>query len=77
MINTARKIQNNTTAILVAVPAIPPKPKIAAIIAITKNIKAHPNMLLTSPRLRDSFHWVSPYFVSREHGVITYYNDSR
>ena len=29
---------------LVAVPAIPPKPKIAAIIAITMNINAHPNM---------------------------------
>ena len=41
---TARNIQNRTTAMLVAVPAIPPKPKIAAMIAITKNINAHPNM---------------------------------
>jgi len=28
-----------------AVPAIPPKPKIAAIIAITKNVNAHPNII--------------------------------
>lgn len=27
-----------------AVPAIPPNPKIAAIIAITKNVNAHPNI---------------------------------
>ncbi len=31
-----------------AVPAIPPKPKIAAIMAITKKINAHPNMIHTS-----------------------------
>src|SRR5512140_50616 len=33
-----------------AVPATPPKPKIAAIIAITRNVNAHPNMVLTSDR---------------------------
>jgi len=33
-----------------AVPAIPPKPKIAAMIAITKNVNAHPNMINTSCR---------------------------
>jgi len=33
-----------------AVPAIPPKPKIAAIIAITKNVNAHPNMMNRTTR---------------------------
>jgi hypothetical protein len=35
-----------------AVPAIPPKPKIAAIIAITKNVNADANMI--NPYARDA-----------------------
>ncbi len=39
---------NNTFAIHAAVPAIPAKPKMPAIIAITRNIMAHDNIFLTS-----------------------------
>lgn len=74
--NTARNIQNSTTAMLVAVPAIPPNPKIAAIIAITKNINAHPNMILTSAAPGSFFHQVCPYLQEGIHGVITYYDGS-
>jgi hypothetical protein len=38
MIKSARKMKNNTFAIEAAPSAIPPKPNIAAIIAITKKI---------------------------------------
>jgi hypothetical protein len=44
--NTKRttKIKNNTFAIEAAPSAIPPKPNIAAIIAMTKNIAAQRNI---------------------------------
>jgi hypothetical protein len=48
MTKMAMKIQNKTWAIPAAVPAIPPKPKIAAITAITRNTTAHDNMLKSS-----------------------------
>ena len=38
IINNARKIKNNTFAIEAAPSAIPPNPKIAAMIAMTKKI---------------------------------------
>jgi hypothetical protein len=38
--NSTRKITNNTWAIHADVPAIPAKPKIPAMIAITKKIRA-------------------------------------
>ena len=41
----ARKIKNSTLAIDAAPAAIPPNPKMAAIIAITKNIPAHFNIV--------------------------------
>lgn len=45
MRNSTRNTKNNTCAIELAVPAIPPKPKTAAIKAITKNVSAQLNML--------------------------------
>jgi hypothetical protein len=39
---------NNIFAIPAAAPAIPAKPKIAAIIAIMRKAKANPNILITS-----------------------------
>lgn len=43
-----RKMINKIFAIPAAAPAIPAKPKIAAIIAITRKAKAKPNMSITS-----------------------------
>src|SRR5262249_12229299 len=43
--NSTRNTKNSTCAILLAVPAIPPKPKTAAINAITKKVRAQLNML--------------------------------
>jgi hypothetical protein len=40
---------NNIQAMLTAAPAIPLKPKTAAIIAIMKNVRAHPNMVILLP----------------------------
>jgi hypothetical protein len=40
-INNTKKIKNNILAIEAAPAAMPVKPKIAAIIAITKNMAAH------------------------------------
>jgi hypothetical protein len=39
-------MKNNTLAIVAAVPAIAPKPKIAATIAITKNVMVQRNIRL-------------------------------
>ena len=44
MTNSTRNTKNNICAIELAVPAIPPKPKTAAINAITKNVSAQLNM---------------------------------
>lgn len=44
--NKTRKIQNNTLAIEAAPAAIPVKPKIAAMIAITMKITAHLNIII-------------------------------
>jgi hypothetical protein len=46
MINIIRKTKNKIFAMLAAVPAIPPKPNIAAMIAMTRNITAQRNMLV-------------------------------
>jgi hypothetical protein len=46
--NRIRKIINNTFAIHAAVPAIPTKPRIPAMIAIIKKVIAHDNISLTS-----------------------------
>ena len=50
---------NNIFAIPAAAPAIPAKPKIAAIIAIMRKAKANPNIWITSfvesRKLRDNF----------------------
>jgi hypothetical protein len=45
MMNNTRNTKNNTCAIELAVPAIPPKPSTAAIKAITKKVIAQLNML--------------------------------
>lgn len=47
MINNAKKIKKITLAIEAAPEAIPPNPKIAAIIAITKKIAAHLNIIIS------------------------------
>ena len=44
--NKTRKIKKSTLAMEAAPAAIPPKPKIAAIIAITKKITAHFSMMI-------------------------------
>ena len=44
MIKNTRKIKKSTLAIDVAPAAIPPKPKIAAIMAITKNMIVQRNI---------------------------------
>jgi hypothetical protein len=46
MMNNAKKIKNKTLAIDAAPSAIPPNPKIAAIIAITKKITDQRNISL-------------------------------
>ena len=46
IIKSARKIKNNTLAMEAAPSAIPPNPKIAAIIAITKKITDQRNIVL-------------------------------
>ena len=46
MKNTRNK-KNTVLAMPAAVPAIPPKPRAAAISAITKNVKAQDNMIET------------------------------
>jgi hypothetical protein len=46
--NKIRKTKNNTFAISVAVPAIPPKPSTPAIMAMIKKVRAHDNI---SPHL--------------------------
>jgi hypothetical protein len=45
MRNSTRNTKNSICAIELAVPAIPPKPKTAAIKAITKNVNAQLNMI--------------------------------
>ena len=45
-INKIKKIKNNTLAIEAAPAAIPVKPKIAAMIAITMKITAHLNIII-------------------------------
>ena len=40
------KIKNSTLAMVAAAPAMPPKPKIAAIIAITRNVMVQRNIVL-------------------------------
>jgi hypothetical protein len=45
MMNSTRNTKNNTCAIELAVPAIPPKPSTAAIKAITRNVIAQLNMM--------------------------------
>jgi len=45
MIKSTRNTKNNTCAIELAVPAIPPKPRTAAIKAITRNVSAQLNMM--------------------------------
>jgi len=45
MIKSTRKIKKSTLAIDVAPAAMPPKPKIAATIAITKNIIVQRNIV--------------------------------
>lgn len=47
IINNTIKMKNRIFAIPVAAPAIPPKPKAAAIIAIIKNTNAQPNIILS------------------------------
>ncbi len=44
--NNTMKIQNNTFAIDAAPAAIPPKPNMAAIIAITIKIRAHLSIII-------------------------------
>jgi hypothetical protein len=44
--NNTRKIQNNTFAIDAAPAAIPPKPNMAAIIAMTIKITAHLSIII-------------------------------
>ncbi len=46
MMNSTKKIKNNTLAIPAAPAAIPPKPNIAAIIATTKKITVQRNIVL-------------------------------
>ncbi|CAD77083.1 hypothetical protein RB10951 [Rhodopirellula baltica SH 1] len=46
--NKTRKTTNKTFATIAAVPASPPKPNAAAIKAITKNVKAQPNIIFSS-----------------------------
>jgi hypothetical protein len=45
--NTTKKIKNRILAIPAAAPAIPPKPRNAAMIAIMKNVNAHRNNAYT------------------------------
>jgi len=45
--NSTKKIKNKTLAIPAAPAAIPPKPNIAAIIAITKKINVQRNIVLS------------------------------
>jgi hypothetical protein len=39
-----RKIKNRTRAIVAVVPATPPKPKTAAMMAMMRKVMAYPNM---------------------------------
>src|SRR5262249_32965707 len=58
-IKSARKTTNRICAMLDAVAAMPPKPNIAAIMAITRNVSAHPSMftpVYVSLRHRRGFH---------------------
>jgi hypothetical protein len=59
-----------------AVPAIPPKPKIAAMIAITRNVNAQLSMLKPRPR-NPALNQVCPYCAfstGAACGVITYFS---
>jgi hypothetical protein len=44
MMKTTRKMKNSTLAMPAAPAAIPPKPNIAAIIAMAKNANAYPSI---------------------------------
>ena len=58
IINNTIKMKNRIFAIPAAAPAIPPKPKAAAIIAIIKNTNAQPNIILSLAFCGDNLQYI-------------------
>src|ERR1700756_639217 len=53
-----RKMKNGILAIPAALAAIPPKPRIAAIIAITRNVRAQPSTVASmNAHVCERHHW--------------------